>query len=231
MASSFFRFPHPLVTELNLGFKRILLLFCLSLTCRVIRTTTYLLYCLHCNACLYYWGSAFNGLGSSQWVYNGEGNRLVGLTHTHTHTGMLRCFWLLPFCLSSVTSAVTTLRWRAWSPSVGCQPRRPCLKLYSNSSTTLSVFLPFLSWWDRCAKSVFFFISSFLSSERTDYSRSPVPPSDAWRGWRSHSSSDLLPHVYGQHYQIHVLLSHPQRCPESSQNLVQLHLAVARHAG
>lgn len=49
-----------------------------SLPLRVIRTTTYLLYCLHCNACLYYWGSAFNGLGSTKWVYNGEGNRLVG---------------------------------------------------------------------------------------------------------------------------------------------------------
>uniref|UniRef100_A0A8C6SSC3 Cyclic nucleotide gated channel subunit beta 1b n=1 Tax=Neogobius melanostomus TaxID=47308 RepID=A0A8C6SSC3_9GOBI len=44
---------------------------------RVIRTTTYLLYCLHCNACLYYWASAFNGLGSTQWVYNGEGNSYI----------------------------------------------------------------------------------------------------------------------------------------------------------
>ncbi|KAG7214882.1 hypothetical protein INR49_005151 [Caranx melampygus] len=44
---------------------------------RVIRTTTYLLYCLHCNACLYYWGSAFNGLGSTKWVYNGEGNSYI----------------------------------------------------------------------------------------------------------------------------------------------------------
>lgn len=45
---------------------------------RVIRTTTYLLYCLHFNACLYYWISDFIGLGLTQWVYNGEGNRLVG---------------------------------------------------------------------------------------------------------------------------------------------------------
>ncbi|XP_027128342.1 cyclic nucleotide-gated cation channel beta-1 isoform X2 [Larimichthys crocea] len=44
---------------------------------RVIRTTTYLLYCLHCNACLYYWGSAFNGLGSTKWVYNGKGNSYI----------------------------------------------------------------------------------------------------------------------------------------------------------
>lgn len=54
---------------------------------RVIRTTTYLLYCLHCNACLYYWGSAFNGLGSTKWVYNGEGNRWVlnKAYHPHSH--------------------------------------------------------------------------------------------------------------------------------------------------
>ncbi|XP_044212762.1 LOW QUALITY PROTEIN: cyclic nucleotide-gated cation channel beta-1-like [Thunnus albacares] len=44
---------------------------------RVIRTTTYLLYCLHCNACLYYWGSAFIGLGSTKWVYNGKGNSYI----------------------------------------------------------------------------------------------------------------------------------------------------------
>ncbi|XP_054631746.1 cyclic nucleotide-gated cation channel beta-1-like isoform X4 [Dunckerocampus dactyliophorus] len=44
---------------------------------RVIRTTTYLLYCLHCNACLYYWGSAYNGLGSTKWVYDGKGNSYI----------------------------------------------------------------------------------------------------------------------------------------------------------
>ncbi|KAI9518194.1 cyclic nucleotide gated channel beta 1 [Dissostichus eleginoides] len=44
---------------------------------RVIRTTTYLLYCLHCNACLYYWGSAYTGLGSTKWVYNGKGNSYI----------------------------------------------------------------------------------------------------------------------------------------------------------
>nr|XP_061812932.1 cyclic nucleotide-gated cation channel beta-3-like [Nerophis lumbriciformis] len=44
---------------------------------RVIRTTTYLLYCLHCNACLYYWGSAYKGLGSTKWVYDGKGNSYI----------------------------------------------------------------------------------------------------------------------------------------------------------
>ncbi|XP_056595395.1 cyclic nucleotide-gated cation channel beta-1-like isoform X2 [Triplophysa dalaica] len=44
---------------------------------RVIRTTTYLLYAVHCNACLYYWASAFEGLGVSQWVYDGQGNSYI----------------------------------------------------------------------------------------------------------------------------------------------------------
>uniref|UniRef100_A0AAY5L3F1 Cyclic nucleotide-binding domain-containing protein n=1 Tax=Esox lucius TaxID=8010 RepID=A0AAY5L3F1_ESOLU len=44
---------------------------------RVIRTTTYLLYCLHCNACLFYWFSAYGGLGSTQWVYDGNGNSYI----------------------------------------------------------------------------------------------------------------------------------------------------------
>ncbi|KAJ3596482.1 hypothetical protein NHX12_002889 [Muraenolepis orangiensis] len=48
---------------------------------RVIRTTTYLLYCLHCNACLFYWGSAYEGLGTTQWVYDGVGN------------GYIRCYY------------------------------------------------------------------------------------------------------------------------------------------
>ncbi|KAG7270341.1 hypothetical protein CRUP_034451 [Coryphaenoides rupestris] len=48
---------------------------------RVIRTTSYLLYCLHCNACLFYWGSAYEGLGSTKWVYDGVGN------------GYIRCYY------------------------------------------------------------------------------------------------------------------------------------------
>ncbi|NWV28155.1 CNGB3 protein, partial [Origma solitaria] len=41
---------------------------------RVIRTTGYLLFVLHINACLYYWASDYEGIGSTRWVYDGEGN-------------------------------------------------------------------------------------------------------------------------------------------------------------
>ncbi|XP_078068139.1 cyclic nucleotide-gated channel beta-1-like [Mustelus asterias] len=41
---------------------------------RVIRTTFYLLYSLHINACLYYWASDYEGIGATKWVYDGEGN-------------------------------------------------------------------------------------------------------------------------------------------------------------
>ncbi|KAM4602968.1 cyclic nucleotide-gated channel beta-1 [Polymixia lowei] len=44
---------------------------------RIIRTTAYLLYSLHINACLFYWGSAYEGLGSTKWVYNGKGNAYI----------------------------------------------------------------------------------------------------------------------------------------------------------
>ncbi|XP_029466545.1 cyclic nucleotide-gated cation channel beta-1-like [Rhinatrema bivittatum] len=44
---------------------------------RVIRTTMYLLFSLHVNACLYYRASEFEGLGSTVWVYNGEGNSYI----------------------------------------------------------------------------------------------------------------------------------------------------------
>ncbi|XP_031425349.1 cyclic nucleotide-gated cation channel beta-3 isoform X3 [Clupea harengus] len=44
---------------------------------RVIRTTAYLLYSLHINACLFYWGSDYQGLGSTKWVYNGKGNKYI----------------------------------------------------------------------------------------------------------------------------------------------------------
>ncbi|XP_078256659.1 uncharacterized protein LOC144594268 [Rhinoraja longicauda] len=41
---------------------------------RVIRTTIYLLFSLHINSCLYYWASDFEGIASTKWVYDGEGN-------------------------------------------------------------------------------------------------------------------------------------------------------------
>ncbi|KAF1372843.1 hypothetical protein PFLUV_G00254100 [Perca fluviatilis] len=41
---------------------------------RVIRTTGYLLYALHINACAYYVASMYQGLGSTKWVYDGQGN-------------------------------------------------------------------------------------------------------------------------------------------------------------
>ncbi|XP_039618393.1 cyclic nucleotide-gated cation channel beta-1 [Polypterus senegalus] len=44
---------------------------------RVIRTTGYLLYSLHCNSCLYYWASDYEGIGSTKWVYSGFGNSYI----------------------------------------------------------------------------------------------------------------------------------------------------------
>uniref|UniRef100_A0A3Q3JMK5 Cyclic nucleotide-binding domain-containing protein n=1 Tax=Monopterus albus TaxID=43700 RepID=A0A3Q3JMK5_MONAL len=44
---------------------------------RVIRTSTYLLYSLHINACLFYWGSDYEGLASTKWVYDGRGNAYI----------------------------------------------------------------------------------------------------------------------------------------------------------
>ncbi|XP_073736328.1 cyclic nucleotide-gated channel beta-1 [Callorhinus ursinus] len=44
---------------------------------RVIRTTAYLLYSLHVNSCLYYWASAYQGIGSTHWVYDGMGNSYI----------------------------------------------------------------------------------------------------------------------------------------------------------
>uniref|UniRef100_A0A4X2K488 Cyclic nucleotide gated channel subunit beta 3 n=1 Tax=Vombatus ursinus TaxID=29139 RepID=A0A4X2K488_VOMUR len=41
---------------------------------RIIRTTGYLLFVLHINACIYYWASDYEGISSSKWVYDGKGN-------------------------------------------------------------------------------------------------------------------------------------------------------------
>ncbi|XP_063045305.1 cyclic nucleotide-gated cation channel beta-3 [Engraulis encrasicolus] len=44
---------------------------------RVIRTTAYLLYSLHVNACLYYYGCDLQGLGTTKWLYDGRGNKYI----------------------------------------------------------------------------------------------------------------------------------------------------------
>ncbi|XP_046702054.1 cyclic nucleotide-gated cation channel beta-3-like [Silurus meridionalis] len=48
---------------------------------RVIRTIGYLLFALHINSCLYYVASAYQGIGTTKWVYSGQGN------------AYLRCFF------------------------------------------------------------------------------------------------------------------------------------------
>ncbi|KAE8280029.1 Cyclic nucleotide-gated cation channel beta-3 [Larimichthys crocea] len=48
---------------------------------RVARTTGYLLYVLHLNACAYFTASAYEGLGSTTWTYDGKG------------TAYLRCYY------------------------------------------------------------------------------------------------------------------------------------------
>ncbi|XP_060725216.1 cyclic nucleotide-gated cation channel beta-3 [Tachysurus vachellii] len=41
---------------------------------RVIRTIGYLLFVLHINSCFYYVASAYQGIGSTKWVYSGKGS-------------------------------------------------------------------------------------------------------------------------------------------------------------
>ncbi|KAF5888168.1 cyclic nucleotide-gated cation channel beta-3-like, partial [Clarias magur] len=48
---------------------------------RVIRTIGYLLFALHINSCFYYVASDYQGIGSTKWVYGGQGN------------AYLRCFF------------------------------------------------------------------------------------------------------------------------------------------
>ncbi|EDL05582.1 cyclic nucleotide-gated cation channel beta-3 [Mus musculus] len=68
--TSFFEFNHHLESIMDKAY-----------VYRVIRTTGYLLFLLHINACVYYWASDYEGIGSTKWVYNGEGNKY------------LRCFY------------------------------------------------------------------------------------------------------------------------------------------
>ncbi|XP_068840093.1 cyclic nucleotide-gated channel beta-3 [Capricornis sumatraensis] len=64
--TSFFEFNHHLESIMNKAY-----------IYRVIRTTGYLLFTLHINACMYYWASNYEGIGSTRWVYDGEGNKYL----------------------------------------------------------------------------------------------------------------------------------------------------------
>ncbi|XP_063113599.1 cyclic nucleotide-gated cation channel beta-3 isoform X1 [Cavia porcellus] len=64
--TSFFEFNHHLESIMNKAY-----------IYRVIRTTGYLLFILHVNACVYYWASNYEGIGTTKWVYNGEGNKYL----------------------------------------------------------------------------------------------------------------------------------------------------------
>uniref|UniRef100_A0A669F653 Cyclic nucleotide gated channel subunit beta 1 n=1 Tax=Oreochromis niloticus TaxID=8128 RepID=A0A669F653_ORENI len=83
--NSLLRFPRLLKVRSFLCFVHnlcpvavlVILMLFLFLYVRVIRTSMYLLYSLHINACLFYWGSDYEGLGSTKWVYNGKGNAYI----------------------------------------------------------------------------------------------------------------------------------------------------------
>ncbi|KAM5281055.1 cyclic nucleotide-gated channel beta-3 [Ctenodactylus gundi] len=64
--TSFFEFNHHLESIMDKAY-----------IYRVIRTTGYLLFVLHINACIYYWASSYEGIGTTKWVYNGEGNKYL----------------------------------------------------------------------------------------------------------------------------------------------------------
>ncbi|XP_043544967.1 cyclic nucleotide-gated cation channel beta-3-like [Chiloscyllium plagiosum] len=53
---------------------------------RIARTTGYLLYLLHINACIYYWASVYEGISSTKWVYNGKGNRYLRCYYWAVHS-------------------------------------------------------------------------------------------------------------------------------------------------
>ncbi|XP_010586688.2 cyclic nucleotide-gated cation channel beta-3 [Loxodonta africana] len=64
--TSFFEFNHHLESIMDKAY-----------IYRVIRTTGYLLFTLHINTCIYYWASNYEGIGTTKWVYNGEGNKYL----------------------------------------------------------------------------------------------------------------------------------------------------------
>ncbi|KAI5938902.1 Cyclic nucleotide-gated cation channel beta-3 [Manis javanica] len=64
--TSFFEFNHRLESVMDKAY-----------IYRVIRTTGYLLFTLHINACTYYWASEYEGIGTTKWVYDGKGNKYL----------------------------------------------------------------------------------------------------------------------------------------------------------
>nr|XP_036851735.1 cyclic nucleotide-gated cation channel beta-3 [Manis javanica] len=64
--TSFFEFNHRLESVMDKAY-----------IYRVIRTTGYLLFTLHINACAYYWASEYEGIGTTKWVYDGKGNKYL----------------------------------------------------------------------------------------------------------------------------------------------------------
>uniref|UniRef100_A0A2K6FCH8 Cyclic nucleotide-gated cation channel modulatory subunit n=1 Tax=Propithecus coquereli TaxID=379532 RepID=A0A2K6FCH8_PROCO len=64
--TSFFEFNHHLESIMDKAY-----------IYRVFRTTGYLLFTLHLNACIYYWASNYEGIGTTRWAYDGEGNKYL----------------------------------------------------------------------------------------------------------------------------------------------------------
>uniref|UniRef100_A0AAY4A6N6 Cyclic nucleotide-binding domain-containing protein n=1 Tax=Denticeps clupeoides TaxID=299321 RepID=A0AAY4A6N6_9TELE len=85
--TSFFRFNRFIRYESFFEFSdRLESIMAKAYIWRVGRTTGYLLYCLHLNACLYYVASAYEGLGTTEWVYDGEGNAYLRCYYFATRT-------------------------------------------------------------------------------------------------------------------------------------------------
>ncbi|CAH2323769.1 cyclic nucleotide-gated cation channel beta-1, partial [Pelobates cultripes] len=117
---------------------------------RVIRTTLYLLYCLHMNACMYYWASDFQGLRSTKWVYDGEGNSVkpFNLIEVVIVPGVLwRCpsIHVKPFRLIEVV-IVPGVPWRC--PSIQLLNHSISLKCVKPFRLIEVVIVPGVPW--RC---------------------------------------------------------------------------------